>query len=198
LSKKNIMTSNDLLGKLRKDLLAIIDAAREFESLPESDLNWKERPKKWSILECLEHLNRYSNYYHAEIKKAIARATTTSHNVNHEVKSTWMGKKFIAMMHPENTTKQKTFARMNPIEGSLKKEVIFRFLGNQQELAAILEDASKVDLNKASIPVEFLKILRMNLGDALQFVVVHEQRHIKQANALKSNIKTLLNPTLKI
>jgi hypothetical protein len=192
------MSSNDLLRKLHNDVLAIVDAAKEFESLPESDLNWKEHPKKWSILECLEHLNRYSNYYHAEIKKAIARATPASEKIDHEAKSTWMGKKFIAMMHPDNTTKHKTFARMNPIEGSLKKEVIYEFLRNQQELATILEAASKVDLNKTSIPVEFLKILRMNLGDALQFVVAHEQRHIKQANAVRSNIKTLLTPALKI
>src|SRR6185436_20037314 len=104
---------------------------------------------KWSILECLEHLNRYSTYYHAEIKKAIASSESSS--ANREAKSTWMGKKFIAMMHPDNTAKHKTFARMNPIKSTLKKEVIFRFLGNQQELLTILDDASKIDLNKASI-----------------------------------------------
>ena len=109
-----------------------------------------------------------------------------------------MGRKFIAMMHPDNTTKHKTFARMNPTEGSLKKEVIVRFLRNQQELLDILELASKVDLNKASIPVEFFKILRMNLGDALQFVIVHEQRHLKQAAAVRSNVETLLTPALRI
>jgi len=72
------MKSNDLLNKLHKDVLAIIGTAKEFETLPESDLNWKEHPKKWSILECLEHLNRYSDYYHLEIKKAIVRTTMAS------------------------------------------------------------------------------------------------------------------------
>lgn len=192
------MKSADLLDKLNSDILDIIDAAKEFESLPESDLNWKEHPKKWSILECLEHLNRYADYYHAEFKRALTRATTTSDNINREARSTWMGKKFIAMMHPDNTAKQKTFARMNPIESSLTREVIFRFLKNQRELLKILTDASKVDLNRSSIRVEFLKILKMNLGDGLQFVVVHMQRHIRQANAVKSNFKTLATPALKI
>lgn len=192
------MTSHDLLGKLYKDVLAVIDAAKEFEFLEESELNWKENQEKWSILECLEHLNRYSNYYHAEIKKAIASSATESASANHEAKSTWMGKKFITMMHPDNKAKHKTFARMNPINSTLKKEVIFTFLANQKELLAILDGASKIDLKKASIRVEFLKILRMNLGDALQFVIVHEQRHIKQANAVKSNLKTFVTPALKI
>lgn len=191
------MTSNDLLVKLRRDVLSIIDVAKDFERLAESDLNWKEHQAKWSILECLEHLNRYSLYYNAEFKKVIAR-TITSNNDQHQTKSTWMGRKFIAMMHPDNTTKHKTFARMNPTEGSLKKEVIVRFLRNQQELLDILELASKVDMNKASIPVEFIKMLRMNLGDALQFVIVHEQRHLKQAVAVRSNVETLLTPALRI
>ena len=191
------MTSNDLLVKLRRDVLSIIDAAKDFERLAESDLNWKEHQAKWSILECLEHLNRYSLYYNEEFKKAIS-LTITSNNYQHQVKSTWLGRKFIAMMHPDNATKHKTFERMNPTEGSLKKDVIVRFLRNQQEFLDILELASKVDLNKASIPVEFFKILRINLGDALQFVIVHEQRHLKQAAAVRSHVETLLTPALRI
>jgi hypothetical protein len=191
------MTSNDLLVKLQRDVLSIIDAAKDFERLADSDLNWKEHQSKWSILECLEHLNRYSLYYNAEFKKAIGRALAAN-NLQHQAKSTWLGRKFIAMMHPDNTTKHKTFARMNPAQGSLKKEVIGRFLRDQQELLDILDLASKVDLNKASIPVEFLKILKMNLGDALQFVIVHEQRHVKQAVTVRSNIETLLSPALRI
>ena len=190
------MTSNELLDKLRHDALALIDIAKEFELLGESTLNWKEHPEKWSILECLEHLNRYSLYYHGELSKAIARAKP-SENM-HEARSTWMGKKFIAMMHPENKAKHKTFARMNPVHSDLTKETIDRFLVYQKELLLILRDASKIDLNSASISVEFFKLLKMNLGDALQFLVVHEQRHIQQAQAARSNAETLLTPTLKI
>ena len=190
------MTSIELLAKLRRDVHVIIDYAKEIELLPESILNWKERSDKWSILECLEHLNRYSLYYHVELRRAIARTIPSDNKL--QTKSTWIGKKFIAMMHPENTRKQKTFARMNPIHSALKKDVIERFLRNQEELINIINEVSKIDLNKASIPVEFLKILRMNLGDALQFVVVHEQRHIKQAHTARSNAETLLTPALKI
>ena len=190
------MTSTELLARLRREVLALIDSAKEFVLLPHSALNWKEHPEKWSILECLEHLNRYSSYYHVELRKAIARAKRSDNE--HEAKSTWMGKKFIAMMHPDNTTRQKTFKRMNPIHGNLNKEVIERFLKNQQELLDIINDASNIDLNKAAIPVEFLRILRMNVGDALQFVIVHEQRHIRQAQAVRSNAETLMAPALKV
>lgn len=190
------MTSKDLLVRLHDDVLAIIDAVKELKHLPASTLNWKENSEKWSILECLEHLNRYSAYYNNALRISISRAKTSSDNFN--VKSTWLGKKFIAMMHPDNTTKHKTFARMNPIHSSLTKEVIDTFLTNQDDLLDLIKAASKIDLNKTSIRVEFLRILRMNIGDALQFVIAHEQRHLKQALAARSNAETLVTPALKI
>jgi len=190
------MTPYELLSKLRRDVQAIIDFSNEVELLPESTLNWKERGEKWSILECLEHLNRYSSHYHSELRKAIAVAIPSDNK--QEARSTWMGKKFIAMMHPDNTRKQKTLARMNPIHGTLKRDVIKKFLRNQEDLLDIINDASNVDLNKGSVRVEFLKLLRMNIGDTLQFLVVHEQRHIKQALGARLNAETLLAPALKI
>jgi hypothetical protein len=63
------MTSDELLAKLHRDIHVIIEFAKEFEFLPESTLNWKERNEKSSILECLEHLNRYSLYYNLELRK---------------------------------------------------------------------------------------------------------------------------------
>jgi hypothetical protein len=68
------MTSNDLLDKIHRDVDTIIDVAREFKHLPQSTLNWKAHSEKWSILECLEHLNRYSSYYNKELRYAISRA----------------------------------------------------------------------------------------------------------------------------
>lgn len=171
------MTTTDLIAKLRRDVISMIEDVKEYGLLPDSILNWKEHAEKWSVLDCLEHLNRYSLYYNNEIRKAIERSPLDG--TSQEARSTWMGRKFISMMDPDNTTKHKTFKRMNPVHGSLKREVINTFLANQKELLLLLEDASKVNLNKAYIRVEFLKILQMNLGDGFQFVIVHEQRHLR-------------------
>ena len=163
--------------------------------MPEKILNWKETPKKWSILECLEHLNRYSIYYNAEIEKSILRAFK-SDNSGVEAKSTWLGNRFIKMMHPDNTAKQKTFARMNPASSALNQSTLDKFLQHQNELLRLLQKASDVNLNKTSIPVEFIKLLKMNLGDGLQFVIVHELRHINQAKRVKAAADALALPIL--
>ena len=191
------MTSNELLSSLEKDVQSIIRKVQtEFVPLGEEMLNWKERPDRWSILECLEHLNKYSQFYNTELTKAIDSAQRESGTV--ESKSTWLGRKFIRMMHPDNSAKQKTFARMNPSQGTLDGTTIERFLKHQEDLLKLIHKSGIVNINRNYVPVEFMKLLKMNLGDALQFVIVHERRHIEQAGKVKATLHMLNTPALKI
>ena len=92
-------------------------------------------------------------------------------------------------MHPDNAKNQKTFVRMNPANSSVSTEALREFLKEQRGLLKILSLAQSVNLNKGRVSVEFFKLLKLNIGDALQFVVVHQQRHINQALTVLSKIK---------
>jgi len=173
------MKQQKLIARLKQEILSLIETVEHtFLALPLEELNWKENNKQWSALECVEHLNRYNRYYNAAIQIAIHSAAGSQ---GQEISSTWLGAKFINMMRPENKKKQKTFGRMNPAGSKLSKAVLQEFISRQQQLLTLLDEASQVDLNKGKVPVEFFKLLSLTIGDALQFVVVHEQRHVLQA-----------------
>jgi Na+/phosphate symporter len=175
------MTSAEKLQQLLSEINKIEETVKnEFLSLPDSTLNRKENTSAWSILECIEHLNRYCRYYNQELKRSIAEAMAKASPIDRP-ESTWLGKKFIQMMHPDNVKKQKTLRRMNPENSTLDKSVLEKFLHYQNELRQILHDAHAVNLNRSYVRVEFMQLLKMNLGDSLTFVVVHQQRHIRQA-----------------
>lgn len=178
------MKQHELIQKLKQDVQGLIETIEHsFLDLATEELNHKENKDRWSALECIEHLNRYSRYYNPAIKKAVAH---TSILATSEFSSTWMGGKFIDMMRPENKKKQKTFARMNPAGSNLSKDILHEFVTHQQELLALLNEVQSKDLNKGKVAIEFFKLLSFNLGDAFQFVIVHEQRHMLQAlNAIK-------------
>ena len=189
---KKTMKSKTLLSSLRENVETIVVAVKtEFLFLEDSELNFKRSPESWSILECFEHLNRYNRFYNKEFEKAIAN--TRFSVPSEEATSTWIGKKFIRMMHPDTIKKSKTLKHMNPTGSLLSKGVLDEFLIHQSTLLTLLDDAKQVDLNKVKIPVEFLHLLKMNLGDALQFVIVHEQRHLLQArNAMVQSPKLVV------
>ena len=181
------MTNLTLINELSQDvdnIISIVD--KEFKSLSVSELNRKENVDKWSVLECLEHLNNYHAYYNPAIKKAIAQAK--SYKGETAYKHGWFGKMSIDMMSPTNTKKQKAIARMKPAKSELDQSTITRFLTYQRELLTFLAQAKIVNISQRKVPVEFMKLMKMKIGDALAFVVTHEQRHILQAQKVVESL----------
>ena len=174
------MTNQSLLNNLQKDvenIVLIVD--KEFKMLSISELNQKENVDKWSVLECLEHLNRYAAYYNQAIKTALQQAKADTSESGY--KNGWFGKMSIDMMSPDNVKKQKAITKFNPVGSQLDKSVITQFLTYQQELLGFIATAKTKNINQRKVPVEFFKLMKMKIGDALAFVVTHEQRHILQA-----------------
>ncbi|QHL87851.1 DinB family protein [Nibribacter ruber] len=157
----------------------------EFLPLDAAALNFKPQPASWSILECLEHLNRYSRFYLPAFEKAIAQVPAAGSD--EVVKYSWFGKKSLEMVNPASAKKHKTLQRMNPHNSQLSKAVLDEFLQHQDRLLQLLSRAATVDLNKKALPVEFFPLLKLRLGEALEFVVLHEQRHLQQALRVKAS-----------
>ncbi|MCW4467559.1 DinB family protein [Flavobacterium sp. MFBS3-15] len=171
--------SNELLQELELITQSNIAAAKSFLHLSESQLNHKASPETWSILECLEHLNRYSAFYLPEIGRHLAASSTTPQP---QFKSGFMGNYLVNMVIPkEGGKKMKTFTAMNPSGSSLGSGVIDTFLNSQEKMLALLVQSKSNDLNKAGVAVTFTKLIRLKTGDALRFMAYHNQRHIQQA-----------------
>ncbi|QNH62132.1 DinB family protein [Hymenobacter sediminicola] len=149
----------------------------ELLPLPEALLNGKPAPERWSALECVEHLNRYCRYYNP----ALARALRHPAAARAEVQYSWLGRKSLDMVRPGSRKQHKTVKHMNPAGSLLTVAVLQEFLQHQKQLAALLQQAATADLNRKAVPVEFFRLLKLRTGEALEFVVLHEQRHVQQA-----------------
>ncbi len=142
------------------------------------DLRWREAQDSWSVLECLEHLNLYGDYYLPEIAEKIINSNTSWEPVFH---SSWLGNYFAKSMLPkQKLNKMKTFKDKNPIHKALDLTVIDRFLEQQQQLLLLLEQAKAVSLNKVKIQISLSKYIRIRLGDAFGFYINHMLRHMQQ------------------
>lgn len=190
------MKKHDLIASLRENVLDISEVVEaRFLPLTNQQLNSTVLPG-WSIAQCIEHLNRYNNFYLPEIMSAVD--SSQQYLADHEITSTWIGRKSIAMMNPSNTKKQSTFKRMNPESSVFDKSVLTEFLQHQRDIMTILNKAQGVNVNAKKVPVEFFKLLKMTIAEALQFVVVHEQRHIGQALRVLASIETNKAPVLAL
>lgn len=189
------MKTTELLTQLKQQTETIINTVEtKFNSQPDRQINRKPAADKWSALECFEHLNLYNQYYLAALEVAIGRSSPSQPQ---ELKYTWIGKKSITMMHPSNVKKQKTFKKMIPAKSTLTHDVLATFLNDQQRILRLIEKSRQLDVTKSIVPVEFFRLLKMNIAETLEFVIVHEQRHLLQAeNVLRS--KATSEPTLAV
>lgn len=176
------MKSNELLQEAKTATLAILKLVEEnFATLSLEALNQKPSPQQWSIAECLEHLNYYSDYYNKTAKAAIKNAEAKQWKNAPTFTSTWLGKKSIESVDPNNAKPSKTPKNLNPTSSSVRPDVVPRFLAAQKEFLALIEAAQHVNLNKAKVRIEVFKLLKLCLGDLFLFMIAHNQRHCNQA-----------------
>lgn len=172
------MKAEELISDLINRTKDHLNRVQKFSTLSDEELNFKSTSKSWSILECLEHLNRYGAFYIPEIKQRIEQSSYKSE----DFKSGWLGNYFSNMMLPrEKLNKMKTFNYMNPVGSKLSREVIEVFSNQQKEILGLLDKARKVSLTKTKTSISITRLLKLRLGDTFRVVIYHNLRHVVQA-----------------
>lgn len=155
-----------------------IIAAKDFRRLTPSQLNCKPSPESWSVLECLEHLNLYGDFYLPAIEQQL---------LNRELKpdaifrSGVIGNYFANLMKPDQKKKLKSPADKRPSDSVLSVTTIDRFIKQQELLRTLLHRSLGANLTRIKVPISITKLIKLRLGDTLRFVVYHNQRHMAQA-----------------
>lgn len=188
------IASTQLIEDLQKRTLQLLQEAQHLQKLPKEALNWKASPDSWSILECLEHLNLYGDFYLPTFREKISSSNYPAVPL---FSSGLLGNYFATSMLPkEKLNKMKTFQDKNPAGNTLTIETVARFISQQQQLLEVLELAARVNLNKVKVPITITTLLRLRLGDTLRFVIYHNQRHLQQAERVLQAYKSKGTPAV--
>lgn len=135
----------------------------------------------WSVVQCLEHLNRYGHYYLPAIHKQLAASNGNSNGDTFT--STWLGNYFTRMMDPQTGKKKyKAFKEYIPPANLDAHAIIAEFIHQQETLLAIIAKSRQADITSIKIPISIAKFIKLRLGDVLQFIIAHNERHMQQAN----------------
>src|SRR5262245_27508274 len=138
-------------NKLIDDLLRRVETctrkAKGFETLANDQLQHKDGDR-WSILECLEHLNLYGDFYLVEIEKQII--ANQGKGTSNVFKSGLLGNYFANLMEVRDgkMTKMKSPKDKNPSSLDLSITTVSRFLKQQERLVTLLNQSRSVDLTK--------------------------------------------------
>ena len=161
-----------------------IESIKKFKTCSSSNLNYKNSLTEWSILECLEHLNLYGDFYLPEIEKTLFDG---SQKIDNPVfNSGFIGNYFANLMKTKNGSikKMKTTKDKDPMNSILTVTTIDRLLKQLERLRILLNQLRTANLTKLKTAISLSKFIKLRLGDTLRFFVYHIERHILQAQKI--------------
>lgn len=179
--KENHMNTDELLDEL---IAMLLDSKVRVEQLREQnveDLNWRPSAEKWTVLECLEHLNMYGDYYIPEIGTVIKKSRAQSGPK--KFKHTWWGDYLVNALAPKSKQAVKplnAMEKLNPKGMKLGAETVERFIKQHSQLIDLYEQARLVDIQHKCTGTT-IPLVRLRLVDSLRAQSYHSQRHVDQA-----------------
>lgn len=186
-----MQTQQALLDRLEIEVRDMTDQVRaQFMPMDLNKLQTKVSPEKWSILDCMAHLNAYSEHYIPKFEHAIHKAKARQWGPVEEMNSTWLGRRCVRSVDPAFMEKSRMKApkKFNPTYIGAKPDAVKAFLAYQEMWLRLIRHAREVDLNRAKVSISQLPFLKLRLGDFFEFVCAHERRHVLQAMHVKQQL----------
>jgi hypothetical protein len=179
-----IATLQEYYRQVEEIKLDAMDLAR---GLSETQFNWRPSPEKWSIGECLEHLNVTARLFWPTIAEAVNGARVNGWFSKGPYKRTWLGAIAIRTMEPPAKRRFKAPRRFRPPANLPMNQVLSQFMAFQDRLLDLLRDANGVDLGRPRLQAPGSKMIKLTLGQSFGLMTAHERRHLWQARQVKDN-----------
>ena len=155
-------------------------------ALPESAWDRRADPARWSVGECVAHLNLASEAFIPIIRAVLASAPTMPAGRIPRYHRDPVGWLMWRTMGPPVRIRLKTTASFVSQGGAPRSAQIATFDRWQEELIACVHQAEGHDLNRLRIRSPFDPRVSYNLYAALTILPRHQHRHLWQAEQVGS------------
>lgn len=162
------------LTSLRQDLPAF--AAR----LSPAQFNWRERADRWSVGQCIEHLNITTERYLPVLSQRIAAAWARGQGDARPFTMGLIERGFFWMLEPPVRTRVKAPKAFHAPADLPVEATVQRWLDLHDQLAACISSANGVDLGAVKVKSQFGPV-SFTLGGTFSILLAHERRHTWQA-----------------
>jgi hypothetical protein len=162
------------------------DADDLLAGLTDAQFNWHPVPGRWSMAECLAHLNITGQVYLPVIDRGINGARSQQMFGQGPFRHGLLGKLFIRATEPPAKIKVKAPKLFAPLPEHLLAVVGPAFASLQEQLLRRVREANGIDLGRVRVTSPVSKLLKLSLGQCFAFIAAHERRHLWQARQVKN------------
>jgi hypothetical protein len=156
------------------------DAQELTATLADAQFNWRPSPKRWSISECLAHLNVVDGLDVPLINEAMERARVVSVTGQPPFRYGFFSRWFVGFMDAPPRFKTRAPKVYLPSATHGKDAVVTEFLSIHDRLLELVSRANGLDLARVKFggPAGPFKL---PLGQRFALLAAHDRRHLWQA-----------------
>src|SRR5260370_2388903 len=174
----------DLVEELRdyyEQLENIKESALELTApLEDAQFNWRSSPKRWSISECLSHLNVANGLDVPQLSEEIERGRAGGLTASGPFRYGFLSRAFVRFTEPPVKFKSKAPKVYRPTSGQPKDKVVAEFISTHDRLLDLILKANGLDLARIRVPT-FMPRIKFSLGQRFALLAAHDRRHLRQA-----------------
>ena len=183
-------SSGGVNPSLRDLLRQLQDVGREAERLVEGisdrQFNWRSKSGRWSMSECLGHLNIVGSEILPVIDSAIAAARGRGWYRTEAFRVGWAGKRLLAATEPPVRRGTRARDRHVPPCDQRVSIALPALLDLVGQLASRVHAANGLDLSKPKVAAPVPTFFRISPYELLLLFAAHARRHLEQARSVKS------------
>jgi len=159
------------------------------DGLSTQQFNWRAEPGRWSIGQCIAHLNLINGADLTRLEAVIDAARAQSITANGPFHYPWFSRKFVNSIEPPVTRRfSAPKLYLPPPEVAIDTTVNeFRRISN--ELIRLAENARGLDLRKVKTGLSGIPLIKMPLGARLSLLATHDTRHLWQAHQVRQDAR---------
>lgn len=161
------------------------DVRDEFYNLTAFQLNWKPSPDAWSIAQCLDHVMVADRMYFPQVEAILNGRYRRPFWSLVPGKSKVWGRLMISLLKDHNR-KIETVDIFFPTNSKVSEAVVDEFLAHEDLVSDYLHRMDAVDNTKYYVKWAVSKYITYTLRDLAEIMLLHQERHFRQAKRLMS------------
>jgi hypothetical protein len=158
--------------------------------LTEGQFNWHPGPGRWSIADCLQHLNVGVSKTLPAFDRAIAQGRSKAQASPGPFRYGWFSRWMIGSMEPPPKWRMTAPRIFRVPTGATYQvaDVLPEFLSVRDQLAQRVRQVDGLDLGKIRAISPVNGLLRLPLGAYFAFIIAHDRRHVWQARQVRNSL----------
>jgi DinB superfamily len=162
------------IDNLKEDVLELT------APLTDEQFNWRPDGGRWSISECLAHLNVVDGLDLPLLEEAVAQGRAAGLSGSGPFHYGWLSRRFVRYQDGPVKIKMKAPREYRPSPGEPKEKVVAGFISIHDQMRELAVKSNGLDLARIKTRTPF-PVINFSLGQRFAILTAHDRRHLRQA-----------------